>query len=125
MDWTDQMDRTLIDGVAAGRSRGQIARRLGVSRFAAIARYNRLMGVVFPSDKERGKLEKQERLERERERNRVEREAIARMQDSIAKGAPRNPAMKTANKQGATLATIASCFGISRQAVHQAVKREG
>lgn len=42
--WTTDMDRQLVDGVAAGKSRGEMAKVIGVSRQAAIARYRRLIG---------------------------------------------------------------------------------
>jgi hypothetical protein len=52
--WTKAEDRALLDGVKAGRSLREMGAELRGSENAAIARYNRLRGVIFHSDAKRG-----------------------------------------------------------------------
>ncbi len=53
MNWTTGEDRRLAALIARGRSIRGAARDLGISESAAIARRNRVAGVVFPSDVKR------------------------------------------------------------------------
>lgn len=50
MSWTVERDAILLAGKAAKLDFPAIGERLGVSKSAAIARYHRLIGTVFPSD---------------------------------------------------------------------------
>lgn len=105
MQWTPEMDRRLVNGVKAGKSRGQMAIALGVSRGSAIIRYARIHGRVFPSE-EAIVRERAERIAKEAaERDATHRAAIAALDRDLKNGTPRSAAFKRALKKGATANT--------------------
>lgn len=119
MRWTDAMDSKLLTLVANGIGVRAAAREMGLSENAAIARHNRLRGVIFKSDRERGSLTKKERAEAVRQRANHEAEIISKMLKSIRSGTPRNQAIVRARKSGVRLRVIAEQFGICRERVRQ------
>jgi len=106
---------------AEGLSGAAIAERLGTTRNAVLGRSQRLRGLTRTY---KGYVNLLRRLRaatapRLRERQRRRRETIARMRAEIAKGVPRNVAIKSALKRGATLQAIADEVGVTKQRVQQ------
>lgn len=119
--WTPERDRRLQAYEAEGLSGAAIAERLGTTRNAVLGRSQRLRGLTRTY---KGYVNLLRRLRaatapRLRERQRRRRETIARMRAEIAKGVPRNVAIKSALKRGATLQAIADEVGVTKQRVQQ------
>lgn len=125
MKWTPELDRKLLAAVKAGESRRAWARANRVSENATIARYNRLSGVVFPSDLERTRLTREKSAERKKSVSALEKKQLGLMKKKISQGADRRTAMREANKAGVRYEAIGRCLGISRQAAQQYVEYEG
>ena len=117
IEWNDAMDAKLIEGVVRGLSRRAVARKLGISKNAAIARYNRISGIKFPSDVNKARIAKFKRAEKRR----AEKTSIAAMLGDLHQGVHRQHAMRTAWKRGATMAAIGREVGLSAQRVHQII----
>jgi hypothetical protein len=115
MRWTEKMDKRLVAGVKAGKSRGQMAIKLGVSRNSAIIRYARIHGRIFPYQEERVRRIAERKVKREAAR----RAAIAALDRDLKDGKPRLWAFERAIKNGATYQLIGQHLGISRQGVQQ------
>jgi hypothetical protein len=116
------MDRRLVNGVKRGVSRSRMARRLGVSRNAAIARYARLVGVVFPSEIRRiatrqyyPMLAAGQAAQRAREQYRI----IDQVNAGLASGIPRDTLICGLRAGGALLQDIADAVDLSHERVRQ------
>jgi hypothetical protein len=98
-------------------SASEIAAKLGKTRSAVIGRVHRI-NRTYAGRSYRYKTERRERAA-ERQRVAVRREtlAMATMQKNLARGIPRNRAIKLAFDGGARLKVIGAVFGITRQAV--------
>jgi hypothetical protein len=116
--WTNEMDRRLLRGVERGLSRGQMAKELGVSRSAAIARYHRLQGIVFQSDRKRLADSAKQARERKRRRAEIAAEMASKLARRIRSGMSRYEASHLTMQEGASLELIAGYFGVTRQAIH-------
>lgn len=125
MDWTPEMDRKLKAAVAAGQTRRGWAREMGISESAAIARYNRLMGIIFPYDAAQRKLAREQAAEKLRKKLASEARALAAMDKQIKRGVPRRQAMIDAYVAGASYRALGKHFGVSWQAAQQYVTYYG
>jgi len=125
--WTPERDRRLQAYEAEGLSGAAIAERLGTTRNAVLARSQRLRGLhlMFKSYVEARRKHRAAAAPRIRERQRRRREAMERMRRELAKGVPRDVAIKSARKRGATLQAIADEVGVTKQRIQQiAVDRD-
>lgn len=111
--WTPKMDNFLISGVNRGLSRAKVAAQLGVTKSAAISRYNRLFGVTYPSDKARTLTIKIRRHEGVYRREAKAARHTLLMYRMDMDGAPEDAVIRAARKAGATFKTIAVYFGYS------------
>jgi hypothetical protein len=117
--WTDRLDAKLLKLKRDGLSFAEIGERMGITRNAALGRFQRLNGVVFASTLERrrtraaaAKLKKETRL-------RKEGEIIRKMKAAIAAGTDKGKAMHQAHAAGATFVAIGAVFGISSVRAYQ------
>lgn len=117
--WDDRLDAKLVKLQSEGLSFSQIGERIGVSRNAAIGRYNRLKGVIFASTLRRRSDAQRHVAQRTREIADKKASAIAGLTDDLARGVERHVAIANALSRGATLQTIANGLGLTKQRVHQ------
>ena len=117
--WNSDLDAELIRLRKRGLSFGEISAKMGITRGAALGRFRRLKGKVFPSQVAReqeiadairrrkaARLEKQQRL-------------VKKLKADIAAGKVRNRAIKEAYEAGATVRAIAQGIGLSVGRVQQ------
>ena len=117
--WNSDLDAELIRLLKRGLSFGEISAEMGITRGAALGRFRRLKGKVFPSQVAReqeiadairrrkaARLEKQQRL-------------VKKLKADIAAGKDRNRAIKEAYEAGATVRAIAQGIGLSVGRVQQ------
>ena len=117
--WNSDLDAELIRLRKRGLSFGEISAKMGVTRGAALGRFRRLKGKIFPSQiareqeiadairrRKAARLEKQQRL-------------VKKMKADIAAGKDRNRAIKEAYEAGATVRAIAQVIGLTAARVHQ------
>ncbi len=119
IEWTPELDRKLKAAIAAGHTRRGWARTMGFSESAVIARYNRLCGIVFPYDVERGRLSREQAAKKAKAQKEREAKALAEMDKQIKRGVPRRDAMQAAYRAGADYRALGKHFGFSRQAAQQ------
>jgi hypothetical protein len=119
LTWTDRLDAKLLKLKKDGLSFAEIGERMGITRNAALGRFQRLNGVVFPSTLERrrtraaaARLKKETRLKKEAE-------LIRKMKAAIAAGTDKGNAMSQAHAAGATFVAIGEVFGISSVRAYQ------
>ncbi len=117
--WDTNRDQELRRAIKNAGSIRAAARELGISENAAIARRNRMRGVVFPSDLKKQVEIKAERLRRSEERNERAAAVLAVMQRDIDNGIRRDWAIRVAYKKGITFAEIARYFGLTRSRIQQ------
>jgi hypothetical protein len=110
--WTPELDQELM---AASPSIRGWARSKGISENAAIARRNRIKGVIFESDRLRGHRPPKETAELRAKRLLREAEVLRRADARIASGAHRDDAIAYARDAGVRFGAIGDHFGISRQ----------
>ena len=117
--WNSDLDTELVQLRKRGLSFSEISAEMGITRGAALGRFNRLKGKVFPSQVAReqeiadairrrkaARLEKQQRL-------------VKKLKADIAAGKDRNRAIKEAYEAGATVRAIAQGIGLSVGRVQQ------
>ena len=109
--WNSNLDAELMRLRNRGFSFGEISVRMGVTRSAAIGRFNRLIGNVFPSEAKRRR--------RIAERLETQRRLAKKLKADIAAGKDRDRAIKEAYEAGATTRTIAKVVGVSFQRVQK------
>jgi hypothetical protein len=97
------LDAELIRLRKRGLSFGQISERMGITRSAAIGRFNRLIGNVFPSDAARQREEAADVRRRAAERLEKQRHLTKKLKADIAAGKNRDRAIKEAYEAGATV----------------------
>src|SRR6516162_11811570 len=95
------------------------AERMGVTRSAAIGRFNRLIGNVFPSDAARQREESADARRRAAARLEKQRHLAKKLRADIAAGKNRNRSIKQAYEAGATVRAIAKVIGVSHQRVQR------
>ena len=119
LTWTDRLDAKLLKLKRDGLSFAEVAERMGITRNAALGRYQRLNGVYFPSQLERrrsraavAKLKKDTRLKKEAE-------ILRKMKASIAAGTDKVKAMNQAYLAGASYRIIGDALGLSKGRAYQ------
>ena len=120
--WNDRSDAKLLKLKREGYSFAEVAERMGISRNAALGRFQRLNGRLFPSQLERRRTREAAARLKSETRRRKEGAIIRKMNAAIAAGTDRDKAMKQARAAGASFVTIGDVFGISRVRVYQIVK---
>ena len=117
--WKSDLDAELMRLRKRGLSFGQISERMGVTRSAAIGRFNRLIGNVFPSDAARQREESADARRRAAARLERQRHLAKKLRADITAGKNRNRAIKQAYEAGATTRTIAKVVGVTFSRVQQ------
>ena len=117
--WNSDLDAELMRLRKRGFSFGEISARMGVTRNAALGRFYRLSGNVFPSDAARLREESADARRRAAERLEKQRRLAKKLRADIAAGKNRNRAIKRAYEAGATVRAIAKVIGVSFQRVQK------
>jgi len=117
--WNERLDKRLVADHLAGLSFAEIGERLGVSRCAAIGRYHRLQGKVFPSATPAGRAAAPSKRAAQEWKD---KNVLDTMDADIAAGGDRNAAMRTAYLSGCRLSALAAHLGLSKVRVRQLVK---
>ena len=115
--WNSDLDAELVRLRNCGLSFGQISVRMGVTRSAAIGRFNRLIGNVFPSEAKRRR--------RIAERLETQRRLAKKLKADIAAGKDRDRAIKEAYEAGAGVRTIAKVVGLTFVRIQQITAKLG
>ena len=123
--WNSNLDAELMRLRKRGLSFGQISERMGVTRGAAIGRFNRLNGKLFPSDKKRRREDSADARRRAAVRLEKQRHMVKKLKADIAAGKSRDRAIKEAYEAGATIRAIAKVIGVSFQRVHRITAETG
>lgn len=125
--WTPELDAKIVDGIARGLSRAQIAAKLGdrFTRNMVIARHARIRGIRFPSDEAIAKAARDQTAARRRLHKQILTEQLAEMDRRLALGLRRDFVMALARRAGLSLEEIGTRFGITRERVRQICDREG
>ena len=116
--WNSDLDAELMRLRKRGLSFGEISARMGVTRSAALGRFHRLSGKLFPSEATRRREEAEDARRRAASRLEKQRSIAKKLRDDIAAGKNRDRAIKEAYKAGATVRAIAKVIGVSHQRVH-------
>ena len=117
--WNSDLDTELMRLRNRGFSFGEISVRMSVTRNAALGRFYRLSGNVFPSDAARLREEAADARRRAAARLEKQRRLAKKLKADIAAGKNRNRAIKEAYEAGATVRTIAKVVGVSFQRVQK------
>jgi hypothetical protein len=117
--WNSDLDAELMRLRNRGLSFGEISARMGVTRAAALGRFYRLSGIVFPSDAARLQEEAADARRRATARLEKQRHLAKKLKADIAASKNRNRAIKEAYEAGATVRTIAKAVGVSFQRVQK------
>jgi hypothetical protein len=117
--WNSDLDTELMRLRHRGFSFGEISVRMGVTRNAALGRFYRLSGNVFPSDAARLREGSAAARRRRAERLEKQRHLTKKLKANIAAGKNRNRAIKQAYEAGATVRAIAKVVGVSFQRVQR------
>ena len=119
--WDKSRDAKLARLKSQGYSFAEISRAMGITRNAALSRHQRLVGKTFPSDILRKAEAKARSKSRKNEDARLRDALIATIRSDIALGKPREDAIRSALKNGASFATVGDALGLTRQRIHQIV----
>ena len=119
LTWTDRLDAKLLKLKKEGHSFAEIGERMGLTRNAVLGRYQRLNGVVFPSQLERRRSRAAAAKLKEDARLKKEDAIIRKMKATIAAGTDRAKAMHQAHVAGARYQVIGDVFGLSRERAYQ------
>ena len=117
--WNSDLDAQLMRLRNRGLSFGQISSRMGITRSAALGRFHRLSGKLFPSEAARRQEEAEDARRRAAERLKKQRQLAKKLRADIAAGKDRDRAIKEAYEAGATTRTIAKVVGVTFTRVQQ------
>ena len=117
--WNSDLDTELVQLRKRGLSFSEISAEMGITRGAALGRFNRLKGKVFPSQVAREQEIADARRRRKAARLEKQRRLVKKMGADIAAGKDRNRAIKEAYEAGATVRAIAQGIGLSVGRVQQ------
>jgi hypothetical protein len=118
--WDDRLDSRLLKAQASGLSFAEVGQRIGVTRSAAIGRYHRLKGTLFPSQADAA------RRNHERDiagRAWKEARAMEALGLALSCGEDRNAAIRQALDAGCRTSTLAKHFGLTNGRIHQIVNK--
>ena len=102
-----------------GLSFGEISARMGITRSAALGRFHRLSGKVFPSEAARRREEADDARRRLAERLEKQRRLVKKLKADLAAGKNRERAIKEAYEAGAGIRTIAKVIGVTFSRIQQ------
>jgi hypothetical protein len=119
LTWTDRLDAKLLKLKKEGLSFAEIGERMGITRNAALGRFQRLNGVVFASTLERRRTRAAAARAKKEARLKKEAELIRKMKAAIAAGTDKGKAMSQAHAAGATFVAIGEVLGISSVRAYQ------
>ncbi len=117
--WNDRLDARLLKLKREGYSFAEIGDQIGVTRNAAIGRWQRLNGRVFPSQVARGQIRKEANKAMAKARIQKEAEIVRELKSSIASGADRDKVINQALAAGATYQVVGDALELSKQRIHQ------
>ena len=117
--WNSDLDTELMRLRNRGFSFGEISVRMGVTRNAALGRFYRLSGNVFPSDAARQREESADARHRRAERLEKQQRLAKKLRADIAADRDRDRAIKEAYEAGAGVRTIAKVVGLTFARVQQ------
>ena len=117
--WNDRLDTKLLKLKRQGLSFAEIGEQIGVTRNAALGRFQRLNRRVFPSQAERSKTRREAARLKEETRARKDGEVIRKLKAAIAAGTDRPKAINQAFAAGTSYKTIGAALGLSRQRAYQ------
>ena len=117
--WNSDLDTELVQLRKRGLSFSEISAEMGITRGAALGRFNRLKGKVFPSQVAREQETADARRRRKAARLEKQQRLVKKLKADIAAGKDRNRAIKEAYEAGATVRAIAQGIGLSVGRVQQ------
>ena len=117
--WNSDLDAELMRLRKRGLSFGEISARMGVTRSAALGRFYRLSGSVFPSEAARRQEEAADAKRRVAARLEKQRQLAEKLRADITAGKNRDRAIKEAYEAGAGVRTIAKVIGVTFARVQQ------
>ena len=117
--WNSDLDAELIRLRKRGLSFGEISAKMGITRGAALGRFQRLKGKIFPSQVVREQEIADARRRRKAARLEKQQRLVKKLKADIAAGKDRNRAIKEAYEAGATVRAIAQGIGLSVGRVQQ------
>jgi hypothetical protein len=117
--WTNRLDARLLKLKRDGLSFAEVAERIGVTRNAALGRFQRLNGVIFPSQAERRRARKEVARRKAEAQARKDAKVIKKMKAALAAGTDQNEAITQAFAAGGNRKVIGDVFGLSRQRIFQ------
>jgi hypothetical protein len=117
--WNSHLDAELIRLRKRGLSFGEISAEMGITRGAALGRFRRLKGKVFPSQVAREQEIADAIRRRKAARLEKQQSLVKKLKADIAAGKDRNRAIKEAYEAGATVRAIAKGIGLSVGRVQQ------
>ena len=117
--WNSDLDTELVQLRKRGLSFSEISAEMGITRGAALGRFNRLKGKVFPSQVAREQEIADAIRRRKAARLEKQQSLVKKLKADIAAGKDRNRAIKEAYEAGATVRAIAQGIGLSVGRVQQ------
>ncbi len=120
--WNDQLDAKLLRLRREGLSFAEVAERMGLSRNTVLGRAQRLAGKKFPSQTARSELRRRANDARSRQLAAKEKVTSRKLKKDLARGVPRDVAVRTALDLGATPKLVAGIIGVSSQRVCQIIR---
>ena len=117
--WNSDLDTELVQLRKRGLSFSEISAKMGITRGAALGRFRRLKGKVFPSQVAREQEIADARRRRKAARLEKQQRLVKKLKADIAAGKDRNRAIKEAYEAGATVRAIAQGIGLSVGRVQQ------
>lgn len=117
--WTDRLDARLLKLKRDGLSFAEIGERIGVTRNAALGRFQRLNGRIFPSQAKRSQARKEASRRKAAARARKDAGIIRKMKAALAAGTDKTKAISQAFAAGAHRQAIGDVVGLSRERVYQ------
>ena len=123
--WNSDLDAVLMRLRNRGLSFGEISARMGITRSAALGRFHRLSGKVFPSEAARRREEADDARRRAAARLEKQRRLAKELRADLAAGKNRNRAIKKAYEAGAGIRTIAKVIGVTFSRIQQITAKLG
>jgi hypothetical protein len=117
--WNSDLDAELIRLRKHGFTFSVISAEMGITRGAALGRFQRLKGKVFPSQVARAREEAEAGKRRKAARIEKQQRLAKKLRADIAAGKVRNRAIKEAYEAGAGVRTIAKVVGVTHARVQQ------